>query len=118
MSNIFNTQTDKNGRKVKLSFDAIEYVVSGHNASYVYYKNSKMMKLAEEWSNIRSFLEENLECLVYDLPNRKKALIPNQNIGYIIDDESRHSYIHFLNSNHSLRVIGGILDHDIEGILK
>jgi len=118
MSNIFNTQTDKNGRKVKLTADAVEYVVSGTNVSYIYYKNSKMMKLAEEWDCIRSFLEENFTCEVYNLPNRKKALIPHQNIGYIIDDESRHSYIHFLNSNHSLRVVGGILDHDIEGILK
>ena len=116
MSNIFNTKTDRNGRKVLLTADSVEYVVSGHKVSYIYYKNSKMMKVAEEWSNIQNFLEENFECLVYDLPNKKKAIIPNHNVGYMIDDESKHSYVHFLNSNHSLRVVGGILDHDIEWI--
>ena len=110
----FNTTTDKNGREVKLTAKSIEYVVSGQKASYVYYKNSKMMKVTDEWSNIKSFLEENFTCEVYDLPNRKKAIIPNQNIGYMIDDDSKHSYVHFLSSNHSLRVVGGILEHDIE----
>lgn len=111
---LLRTFTEKNNREVELKSEAIEYVVSGNGCSYVYFKNSKMMKVKSAFTEFHNLFDcEEYE--LYRLPNKKEALIPVSRVAYMIDEESKYSYIHFMNSDQSLRVVGGLNEHDLEG---